>query len=143
MVFDLTGSRALVTGAGSVDGIGFASARILAEMGCRVYLSGYNDRVLQRAEELVALGHAAHASTADLTDERQAAQLVANASAWLGGIDIVVNNAGMTSVADPDQTVTGETGDAEEMSPTGWRRAISRNLDTAFYVSTLRIAYHS
>jgi 3-oxoacyl-[acyl-carrier protein] reductase len=66
MVFELTDSRALVTGAGSVDGIGFASTRMLAEMGASGYLTGASDRVLERASELTALGFSAHASTADL-----------------------------------------------------------------------------
>ena len=134
MVFDLTGSRALITGAGSPDGIGFASARMLAAMGAKIYLSGASERVLERASELVALGHHASASTADLTDVEQSQALVNDAASWLGGIDILVNNAGMTSVAAPMHD-SGEAGDAVTMAPDGWHRSLNRNLSSAFYMT--------
>ena len=110
MVFDMTGARVLITGAGSPDGIGFASARMLAQMGARLFLTGASDRVLDRASELRKTGVHVEATTADLTSAGDASELVEQAVAFLGGLDVVVNNAGMTSV-DAPMHESGEAGD--------------------------------
>jgi 3-oxoacyl-[acyl-carrier protein] reductase len=54
--FDLSGRVALVTGAGRLEGIGFASARLLTEMGAAVLLTSTTDRILDRVAELRAAG---------------------------------------------------------------------------------------
>jgi len=59
---------ALITGAGSTDGIGFATAIRLATSGYRVMLTGHSERVHNRATELVAMGHSAISFAGDLTD---------------------------------------------------------------------------
>ena len=51
----LEGKTALVTGAGSATGIGFASAKALGELGARVIITGTTDRIHDRAGELEAL----------------------------------------------------------------------------------------
>ena len=129
MVFDMTGVRVLVTGAGSPDGIGYASARMLAQMGARLFLTGASERVLDRARELDST-----AVVADLTEDAAAAHVVANATRSLGGLDVVVNNAGMTSLAAPMHDV-GEAGDGATMTPAGWRSSLERNLTSAFLVT--------
>lgn len=134
MAFDLTGARVLVTGAGAVNGIGFASAQMLAEMGAAVFLTGASDRVLDRAEELRAAGYSADALACDLTIPSEADRVVAQAVSALGGLDVVINNAGMTSVAAPMEQV-GENGTISDMSIEGWSNALSRNLTTAFSVT--------
>ena len=134
MAFDLTGAKALITGAGSATGIGFVSAQLLVEMGASVYLTGASERVLERVAELNASGGCAYGSCADLTDSQQAAEMVNDAISKLGGLDILVNNAGMTSVAAP-QHESGEAEDAVDMTVDGWRGSLSRNLDSAFYVT--------
>jgi 3-oxoacyl-[acyl-carrier protein] reductase len=48
----LTGKTALVTGAGSATGIGFASARALGQLGARVLITGTTDRIHDRVREL-------------------------------------------------------------------------------------------
>ena len=64
--FDLRGRVALVTGAGSETGIGFAVARLLAKLGATVELAATSARIDERAAELTAAGHTAHGSRADL-----------------------------------------------------------------------------
>jgi 3-oxoacyl-[acyl-carrier protein] reductase len=134
MVFDLNGTRILITGAGSPLGIGFASARLLADMGAVLYLTGASDRVLQRVAELRTEGVNVEGSATDLTDEDHCADLVAAAVSHLGGLDVLVNNAGMTSVEHPMHE-SGEAGDGVTITPEGWRRSLDRNLNSAFYVT--------
>jgi len=91
LAIDLTGKRALVTGAGT-DGIGRATVRLLAEAGARV-------AVHHLAEPAEALALAAEsggvALQADLSDIEAAAALPHRAAAALGGLDILVANAGV------------------------------------------------
>ena len=61
-VFSLSGRVALVTGAGSPDGIGFATARILGGLGARVAVAATSERARARAEELRLLGIEAYAA---------------------------------------------------------------------------------
>jgi 3-oxoacyl-[acyl-carrier protein] reductase len=129
--FDLTGRVALVTGAGSRDGIGFATASLLGSMGATLVVTATTSRIDERASELRDEGFDAGSMVADLTVEAEARALVDLAVQRWGGVDIVVNNAGMISVSDPDF----ESGDAGSMSMTSWHRSLARNLDTAFLVS--------
>lgn len=129
--FDLAGRVAVITGAGSPTGIGFASARLLGQLGAAVTLGATSNRVEERAAELCAVGVDATTFIGDLTDEVAANQLVTAASERWGRVDIVVNNAGMVSTTDGDF----ESGTAAEMSVAAWRASLRRNLDTAFLVS--------
>src|ERR1700761_3566665 len=96
----LLGKRALVTG--STSGLGREIALSLARAGCSVALSGFGD-----AGEIEALRgriESEHGVTcihegAELTVPAQVADLVARVSARLGGIDVLVNNAGMQFVS--------------------------------------------
>ena len=130
--FDLTGRVALVTGAGSESGIGFATARLLCALGVAVELAATTDRVLDRASEVAEAGGRAHGSIADLTDPAAATELVDDARKRWGHLDILVNNAGMTSVALAGPT---ESGTALDMDTEQWHAALSRNLDSAYFVS--------
>ena len=94
----LDGAVALVTGAGSRDGIGFAVARALGDLGARVMLTATSERVDQRRRELEGAGVPTAAHRADLTVPTQAEGLVGATLARFGALDIVVNNAGMVSV---------------------------------------------
>ena len=128
--FDLTGRVALVTGAGSDSGIGFAAARLLGELGAHVAITGLSARIDDRASELLAAGLTASGHRADLTDEAQVSGLVDDVVARHGRLDIVVNNAGMVSVGS-----TTESGSLLDMDLATWRSGMARNLDTAFLVS--------
>jgi 3-oxoacyl-[acyl-carrier protein] reductase len=129
--FDLTGRVALVTGAGNVEGIGFASARMLGEAGAKVVLTSTTSRIADRAAELGAQGIDAHGVAADLTDSGQADQLVTDAVERFGQLDVLVNNAGMTSVTDP----ATDGASAADMTDRTWHAGIARNLDTAFFMT--------
>lgn len=127
--FDLRGRVALVTGAGSPTGIGFAAALLLGELGASVAVTSTTERIHERAAELGGAGVVASGHVADLTDEQQVASLLAEVIERHGGLDIVVNNAGMVSLGQ-----SGESGALDSMSLATWRAGIARNLDTAFLV---------
>ena len=132
--FNLEGRAALVTGAGSADGIGFATARELGRLGASVVVTATTDRIEARAAELKAEGIDAAASIGDLTDPGQAEAAVQLALEQFGRLDILVNNAGMTAVSDPQSPAP-----LAELTDEQWRSAIDRNLTTAFYVSRAAI----
>jgi 3-oxoacyl-[acyl-carrier protein] reductase len=128
--YALTGRVALVTGAGSADGIGFATARLLGLLGAAVAVAATTERVHARADDLVAEGIAALGVVADLTDEDQAVAAVGRVTAELGAPTVLVNNAGMTSVASPG--LTEESGSVLDLPVDRWQRSLERNLGTAF-----------
>ena len=91
-MFDLTGKKALVTGA--TGGIGEGIARACHKAGAEVVLSG---RQVAKLEALAAeLGERAHVVPCDLADKEAVSKLIDNAIAKLGRLDILVNNAGLT-----------------------------------------------
>lgn len=127
---DLKGQVALVTGAGSADGIGFATATILAQRGARVAITSTTDRIATRLAELDAADTDKFAMAADLTRERQVERLLVRVLKKFGRIDILVNNAGMIQ--------TGERAKAsrvQDVTTDEWKRAIDINLNTCFYVT--------
>jgi 3-oxoacyl-[acyl-carrier protein] reductase len=113
--------RALVTGAGSEQGIGFACARALRAAGMELAVAATTARIHERARELGATGH-----VADLTDPAQAQRLGAAA----GPVDVLVCNAGMA-----------RTGTAAvelpfvELGPGDWEAELARTLSTAFLIA--------
>jgi 3-oxoacyl-[acyl-carrier protein] reductase len=137
-LLDLTGRTALVTGAGSPDGIGFACARLLGSLGASVAVAATTERAHERAAELGRLGIDALGVVADLTDEAATRSAVARVRDALGPVGVLVNNAGMTSMARPvlgRPTGAGESGTLLALSADAWRRSLARNLDTAFLVT--------
>jgi len=133
-VFGLAGRVALVTGAGSPTGIGFAAARLLHSLGASVVVGATTARVHDRAAALDPSGSRAAGVVADLTTDAGAQAAVAAAVEVFGGLDVLVANAGMTSVADPAM----HEGTVTAISPEAWSASLARNLDTAFL--TLRAA---
>ena len=135
----MTARVAVVTGAGSADGIGFAAAARLVRAGYRVVVGATSARIEERAAELDAVGRAAFPGTtgpfarpivADLTDEAGAERIVAEALDAFGRLDVLVNNAGMTSTSDPQDPQP-----ASALDRAGWEHALSRNLTTAYLVT--------
>jgi len=91
--FDLTGKVAIVTGSGR--GIGAACALALAEAGADVVLTARTQEQLDAvAGQVEALGRQAVTQTGDANDTDALAALVSLATERLGGVDVVVNNAG-------------------------------------------------
>ncbi len=110
----LQGQRAIVTAGAS--GIGLAIARTLYAAGVRVQVCD-ND-----AAAMAALSESdpqIDACMADVADEAQVDNLFDQALARLGGLDILINNAG----------VAGPTGPVESCEPQAWRRTLAINLD--------------
>ncbi|WP_246677948.1 SDR family NAD(P)-dependent oxidoreductase [Mesorhizobium sp. B2-7-2] len=115
--------KALVTGAGAADGIGVAIARALAEAGVSVTITASSARVEQRAAELRAEGLDVRAFMADLTLSGDVDRLRSEA----GEIDVLVNNAGMGTIAQPALQRR-----FLDLSESDWDRGIDVSLKTAF-----------
>ncbi len=91
-MFDLTGKKALVTGASG--GIGGDIARGLHAQGATVALSGTREAPLKALAD--ELGERAHVTPCNLSDVDAVKALAGQASEAMGGLDILVNNAGIT-----------------------------------------------
>jgi len=128
----LDGMSALVTGAGSEVGIGFASAKFLGQLGARVMVAATTNRIEERVAQLQDLGIDAIGFIGDLTDESSVERLIAETRAAHGDAGILVNNAGMTSKAKDGRN---ESAAAHQLTPSAFRESIARNLETAFLVS--------
>lgn len=125
------GSRpvAVVTGAGSADGIGFACARQLAEDHA-VVIASTTERIHERVHQLGGEESGVVGFVGDLTSSATAEALMDLALETFGRIDVLVNNAGLAAVSGAvEASSVASTTDAD------WRAAISRNLDTTFYVT--------
>lgn len=90
----LEGKVAIVTGAGG--GLGRAEAIALAKAGARVVVNDLAGAAADAVEEIRAIGVDAVAVEGDVSERATADAMVAAATEQLGGLDIVVNNAGMT-----------------------------------------------
>ncbi|TFL17532.1 SDR family oxidoreductase [Jannaschia formosa] len=124
MDLHLTGLRAIVTaGAG---GIGLEIVRTLREEGARVALCDVDEAALEDARaadpDLVAL-------PCDVADAEAAAGFVRRATGSLGGLDLLVNNAG----------VAGPTAPLEHVDPADWARTLDVCLTGAFNVTRIAI----
>src|SRR3954454_787153 len=112
---------AIVTG--SESGIGRATAVALAEAGCDLGITWYREREAAEAtaEEVRGLGRRAEVRHVDLTELPQAADVVDELAEALGGVDVLVNDAGtghMSTVLDTDFAT--------------WREVLATDLDAAF-----------
>ncbi|MCF8069429.1 MAG: SDR family oxidoreductase [Desulfobacterales bacterium] len=126
---------ALVTGAGSDTGIGFAAAGILVKSGAKTVITATSDRIYTRLKELDA-GDRAFSCIADLMNRDQVRELVKTVVSKYGRIDILVNNAGMTQ--------TGRKDVYENMVDypyEAWDISIDRNLNTCFNITKEVLPY--
>ena len=121
----LDGKIAVITGSNS--GIGLGIAEGLAERGVNVVLNSFSDTpedhdIADRITNLGA-GRAIYVQ-ADMSDGQQCRDLIATASEKLGGIDILINNAGIQHVAKIEEFPTGH-----------WDRIIAINMTSAFHTT--------
>lgn len=92
MDLGISGRRALVTGASS--GLGLSTARALAADGVQVVIAARSQEKLDRALATFPAGSKVHAVVADVADLDQVASVVARTNELIGGIDILIANAG-------------------------------------------------
>jgi len=130
----LEGRVALVTGAGSAEGIGFACAQTLGNVGVRIAISATTQRIFARLDELS--GHEKAAFIADLTDPEAANQLVKDVVKRFGRLDILVNNAGMIQTGERSKSSM-----IERVSDVEWRRHLDLNVTTAFNLCRAAIPF--
>jgi 3-oxoacyl-[acyl-carrier protein] reductase len=117
IMFDLSGKKALVTGASG--GLGQAIARALHAQGAVVTLSGTRRDALDALS--TDLGERVHVVSADLSDAASTEQLIPAAESAMEGLDILVNNAGLTR----DNLFI-------RMKDDEWDKVIAVNLTAAF-----------
>jgi len=110
---------AIVTGASS--GIGAATVQAFAAAGYRVMAAGRN---AQRLNAVVEGFDSVHTWSGDLCDSQACAALVADTLKAFGGVDVLVNNAGVIHRACADETTDEQ-----------WRQTMAVNVDAVFYLS--------
>jgi len=116
----LKGKRVLITG--GAGGIGFATAKRLLEEGSRVAILDRDEAACRRArKELPGLSGTL---LADVSDDRLVARAFDELDALFGGLDVLINNAGI-SIRHPFMEIT----------PEQWRTVVSVNLNGVFYVA--------
>ncbi len=119
----LEGKVALITGAAT--GIGAACARALAREGAQVACTSLpTDPIAEVVASIQAEGGQAIGVPLDVTNATQAAEVVDRIAGELGGIHILLNNAGIT-----------DDGLFLRMKPEAWRRVLAVNLDGVFHVT--------
>ena len=125
----LSGKTALVTG--STSGIGLGMARAFAEQGANIVFNGFGDA--QQIEKLYTdIGREFDVQTAyhnaDMSKPAEIASMMQFAQDKFGGVDVLVNNAGIQHVAN-----------IEDFPPEKWDAIIAINLTSAFHTSRLAL----
>ena len=138
----LTGKVALITGAGSNPGMGRLMALAMVRAGARVAMSDINGEALAHSvNDAREIGgdQAAMAIVADVSSPEDAERSVLEAIEGLGGLHILVNNAGMNATfADVHAT---RNANFWEIDPALWARMISVNLGGAFLMSRAAVPH--
>lgn len=116
----------VVTAAAS--GIGLAIARAFAENGDRVMICDVDEGALS---DLAGSDPEIHGEVCDVADRADVETFIAKVAATLGGIDVFVNNAG----------ISGPTAPVEELDPQDWDAVVAVNLTAAFNLSRLAIPH--
>jgi NAD(P)-dependent dehydrogenase (short-subunit alcohol dehydrogenase family) len=127
---ELEGVRALVTG--GTSGLGFAMSRALAEAGARVVLTGRTEQRIQEAAGQI--GDLVTGLVMDVRDEYSVAAGVGRVMTDLGGIDVLVNNAGLGMRTVNPQFMTEPIG-FWQVSPDGFRDLLTTNVVGYFLVA--------
>ena len=115
------GLRVLVTAGGA--GIGRIIAETFLDQGARVHICDIDERALAECRA----GLAASQSVADVSKLADVERLFADVKRELGGLDVLVNNAG----------IAGPTAKIEDIAPADWERTIAVDLNSMFYCTRL------
>jgi 3-oxoacyl-(acyl-carrier-protein) reductase len=128
----IEGKSALVTGASR--GIGRAVALELAREGAKVAVNYHNNDAKAQAvvDEISKLGGQAILAKANLADREAAREMVKDVAKELGGLDVLVNNAGITR----DRSL-------RKMTDEQWEEVIATNLNGCFYCTSAALPYMS
>ena len=121
----LKGKTALITG--STSGIGLGMAQTLARQGANIVLNGFGEFEAAKAA-IAALGVKVEHHGADMSKPAEIEAMMAFAAEKFGGVDVLVNNAGIQHVAN-----------VEDFPPAKWDAIIAINLSSAFHTSRLAI----
>ena len=127
----LAGKTALITG--STSGIGLAYAKTLAAEGANIVINGFGDpQAIEQERQALeqASGGKALYSGHDLTKAAEIEAMMKEAADAFGGVDILINNAGMQHVAP-----------VEDFPVEKWDLIIALNLTSAFHTSRLAVPY--
>lgn len=124
----LADKSAVITG--SLGGIGFATAKALAALGCDITLNGFaaQDVIDARLNELRDMGVRARYHSADLRKPQQIADMIESTQQAFGCLDILVNNA-----------VVRYFGAVENFAPEHWDEALAVNLSAPFHAIRLAL----
>lgn len=126
----LDGKTCIVTGGSK--GIGKATCLRLAQEGARVAITDIDDADGQSLrDDIQGQGGTAEYWHLDVTDESAVDQVFNEVAAKLGGIDVVVNNAGISGVDKPTDEVTAEE----------WRKVMDVNVNGVFYCTKAAIPH--
>ncbi len=132
----LDGKVAMITGAGSPIGLGHAMTQGLVRAGARVALLDINEAWLeQSAAEMRSIGgnDCALPLVTNITDPTSVEQAVSRTIAELGGLHILVNNAGINQRS--EGFTSGGAANFWEITPDAWNRVVAVNLSGAFFMS--------
>lgn len=109
--------RVLITAGAS--GIGLEIARTFASAGCRVMICDIDDAALEAANQALPSVSTVHA---DVADEADVQKLFTHVKDTLGGLDVLINNAG----------IAGPTGGVETLSKAHWDQTLAVNITSQF-----------
>ncbi|PWC41897.1 SDR family NAD(P)-dependent oxidoreductase [Azospirillum sp. TSO22-1] len=124
----LDGKVAVISGAASLRGIGMATAKLFAEHGARIAVLDLDEKAAAEAAALIGPAHRGYAC--NVTDKASCQSAVERVAADLGGIDVLINNAGITQ---PVKTL--------DIDPASWDRILDVNLRGVLYLSQVVIPY--
>jgi NAD(P)-dependent dehydrogenase (short-subunit alcohol dehydrogenase family) len=128
----VAGKKAVITG--GAGGLGTATAKLLAAHGAKVFLTDANSEGARRVASEIERDHgpgvAFAADAHDVRDEARWIEVLAEANAAMGGISVLVNNAGVGSI-----------GNVEAVTMAEWRRVMDINVDGIFLGSKHALAY--
>ncbi len=124
----LEGKVAVITGAASPNGIGFATAKLFAKHGAKVVILDLDEKAAADAAASIGPEHRGYAC--NVADKQSCDAAVARAVAEFGAVNVLIANAGITQPAK-----------VCDITPADWDRIMSVNLDGVLYMSQAVVPY--